>query len=114
MDINSVKEALLEISDISTEELEGFSRIIEDAVSATERALGETDSPRAVMLAAARANYSIALSGRGDDGITSFKAGDVSVTKRANTLENAKALYLNILASCADISPDEQFAFMAV
>lgn len=114
IELAAVKEALAQISDISAEEIEGFTRIIENAVSAVEGVLDSTDSDRAVMLAAARANYDIALSGRGDDGITAFKAGDISVTKKANVLENARLFYMNTLASCADITADEGFVFMTV
>ena len=112
-DTERVKEVLLSISNLDSETVESYLPLIENAVAYVNSKSGVYDDSRATMLAAARANYSISLA-IGGDGITGFRAGDVSITQKSNAAENARQLLISAEEACSDIISDTGFAFRTV
>ena len=67
-----------------------------------------------IFLCAAKAYYRYMLTNQ-SDGITSFKAGDVSYSlDTSSALENARAIYNFALEQCASLIKNNHFAFEAV
>ena len=112
-DVESVKAVLRSISSLDDETIDAYTPLIENAVAYVNSKSGREDDGRATMLAAARANYSISLV-LGGDGVTGFKAGDVSITQTSNASETAKQLLISAEESCSDIMSDSGFAFRTV
>ena len=113
-----VKACLLSITHTDSETLESKRTLIENAISFVEkltRGYTGDDRDRVILLAAARANYYITLLDSDENGITSFKAGDVSFTKgKGSAAESAKAFYESTLAESADLVKSTDFVFKAV
>ncbi len=104
-----VKSCLKLFGDYSDEELEKYDVMIEEAAESVK-----DETEKAAMLAAARLNYKLALINGSGDGVTSFKAGDVSITQNDNSVEYAKSLFEQIAADCPELSDDSGFAFRTV
>ncbi len=113
-----VKTCLLSITQADSEELESKRTLIENAICYVEKITKdytEEDKSRVILLAAARANYYIALLDGNENGITSFKAGDVSFSKGKSSLsESAKTFYESTLAESADLVKSGDFVFRTV
>lgn len=77
--------------------------------------LDKSDEGKLALYLAAKTNYQLCLADF-NEGISSFKAGDVSISKSGPSLESAKALLDTTLkdASHIVIANDEGFAFMEV
>ena len=75
---------------------------------------GSTDYSGAALLAAARANYKIALIRRSGNSVTSFSAGDIKISENNSELENAKALLDEVSSECAALADVNGFAFRTV
>lgn len=117
IDINKVKGIVKIIGDFTDEDLDKYSVIIEntvDSVSATLVDGVDTDDSRVVYLAATRVNLEIALCQHSGDGVTSFKAGDISITESNDALNYAKLLFNNAKSDCAGLLIDDSFAFLGV
>lgn len=117
IEINNVKELVTQLSGLSDEELKGFNALIENIFQSFISSIEDKDgdSSKAELLAAAKINYEIALTNSESDGVTSFKAGDVSITKRGRaSAESAKALYLCVLKDCGEFAEDSNFDFRCV
>ena len=111
-----VKAGILLMGDLEEDEVEKFSTVISSAVSATEAVIKENaddNDPRVIQLAAAKAYYAICCAASQTDGITSFSAGDVSVTQKADTLSNAKCYYEMALNDCRTLLKPESVAQQA-
>ncbi len=110
-------EALEMLSPYSQEELMGYITLINAEKEAVENRLaelGEQPCVQSVMLAAARANYKIALVNQSADKVTHFKAGDISITEGSEALENAKRLLDEVSSACPQLCGGEGFAFECV
>lgn len=118
IDIENVKDTMKAIGDYDDSVLSEKEIVIENAISYIESLLSSSKDDvlqRAVMLAAARANYLFTLLNSNEAGISSFKAGDVSFTKQGNSLiDIARAFYENTLSDNADIIKDSCFDFRCV
>ena len=113
-----VKACLLSITQTDSETLESKRMLIENAVSYVEKltkGYSQEDKERVILLAAARANYYITLLDSSENGITSFKAGDVSFTKgQGSAAESARAFYESTLGESADLVKSGDFVFRTV
>ena len=117
MTVQQVTAVLLTISPYSAEVLATKSAVIENSIQSVTAMLkeGADDADdRAVYLAAARANYDLLLSDAGADSVSTFKAGDVSITENKSALQQAERLYQNAAAACAVLLTDSAFAFLSV
>ena len=108
-----LKKTVSDLTGLSAAELEDYSLIIENAAQAVKNMLSSPDCEKGVMLAAAKAAYEISLYRYGD-GVTSFKAGDVSFSMSGEAVKNAERAYNNALSDCRDIIKDSGFVFRAV
>lgn len=75
---------------------------------------GYENDPRLIQLAAAKAYYSIMCSAEFSGGVTSFKAGDVSVSERAGSVSGAERLLRFAMNDCKGLVRSECFAFLGV
>lgn len=117
MKTGEIIEALEVISPYSEEELLGYAILInaeKDAVETRLGELGKESSSKAVMLAAARVNYKIALINQSADKVTHFAAGDISITEGSEALDNAKKLLEEVSADCAELINGDGFVFKTV
>ena len=117
INIDNVIAKLKAISSLGDDEIESFDFIISQCVSSVESRVkdGASDGDeRLEMLCAAKANYDIALINDGGEDITSFSAGDLSISRNAGALSSAEKIYNSILADCTDIVLGEGFAFECV
>ena len=115
---NEVKECLEAITQLDSGEIERKHALIENAVCFVEGLIPEfeeKDRQRVVMLAAARANYYFALLNSSENGISSFKAGDVAFTKAGSGMvESARAFYESALSESTDLISRNGFIFRTV
>lgn len=112
--IEDVNEALKFIGDYSEDEIKKYSRVIENAVLSICGTADNCDDERLIYLCAVKANYDIVLITGSTDNVTSFTAGDVSITQGSTLTEHAKQLYMNALKDCSDLIKDSGFAFLGV
>lgn len=73
----------------------------------------QSNRQRALLLVAARIYYEISKIRVGSD-ISSFKAGDISVSSNDNEVERAKGIYFSALENAADLIEDVGFVFRSV
>ena len=116
--LEEVKDCLEAITQLEIAELERKEALIENAVCFVDGLIPEyeeKDKPRVIMLAAARANYYFSLLNSSENGISSFKAGDVAFTKAGESLvESAKAFYESTLSESTDLISSNGFVFETV
>lgn len=114
IDIERVIPVLAVLSGADSEELEQISPVIGNAVYVVSRLVKEEEhnSDRAVYLAGAKANYDLSLI-RNCDNVTSFSAGDVSITQD-RSYNPAKEILDETIKNASDIICDNGFAFMGV
>lgn len=112
--LERVMQILVEITGLKEVELEPYFLIISNAVNVTSMEIDEAchKQDRVIHYAAAKANYAISLV-KDDDGISSFSAGDVSITKN-NQNNSAKRFLEEAEKSVSDIIVDKGFAFLGV
>lgn len=112
-----VEKQLRLITDWDESQNEKYQSCIENAISCIAPLLkneeDENDS-RIVYLCAAKAYYRIVLTRSSDDGIVSFKAGDVSYETDASSLPKAKELYETALEDCSAMLESDGFVFRTV
>lgn len=117
INIDDVKSVAAVIGNYSDDELEKYSSLIECAVSAVSSMLKDDtfcSDTRVIYLAAAKANYDAVLASSCVGTVTSFTAGDVSISESAASVENAMTLLNNARLSCAELINDDGFAFLGV
>jgi hypothetical protein len=117
ININDVIPVTALLGNYSDEELEKYAALIENAVSVASSMLKDesmSKESKAIYLASAKANYDMALAMTGGDNVTSFKAGDVSISECSAFVENAKAIFEEAKVHCASLIKDECFAFLGV
>lgn len=115
-DCTLIKNDLMLIMGIDSEEADKYDSFIVNAASFVSSVLSRAEQEndgRIVRLCAAKAYPLIMLSAQGDD-IVSFKAGDISYTRSAGSLDNAKELYAIALEDCGGLIEGGSFAFKAV
>lgn len=67
-----------------------------------------------IRFCAVKAYYQIVLADNEDDGITSFKAGDVSYTKDSSSAERAEKMLKLAMRDCGELIKNSSFSFKAV
>ena len=116
-DCSLVKNELACIMNCGEEELEQYMPYINNSVSYVSSVMKNADDEndaRIIHLCAVRAFYCILLTQSTSDGITSFKAGDVSYTMDMSALKGARVLLDMAVQSCSNLIKTEGFAFEAV
>lgn len=113
---DEVRNILKSLGDLSDEELDTYSMVINNCVyTVSSHIKSETENDERISyLAAAKANYEIALARSGSDRVTTFKAGDVSISESDSFIEYAKELFESAKHDCSDLISDEGFAFLGV
>ncbi len=116
-DLSKVREEFITLSSLSEEEAEKQESLIYMETEYTNSLLKSSDDENnssVIFLCAARSFYRYVLTNQ-SDGITSFKAGDVSYSLDASSaLENARAIYEFALEQCTSLIKNSSFAFEAV
>lgn len=114
--IERVKGLVKSLSGYDDSELEEFSEIISTSVQCAQQQIndeGQHSNPLVEMLAAAMANYQLAIINMGD-GVTAFTAGDVSINQSADSIKNARLLLDDAKENVAELIADSGFAFLGV
>ncbi|MFR5875371.1 MAG: hypothetical protein ACLUFN_02650 [Eubacterium sp.] len=117
INVDDVKDAMAALGNYNDDKLERYSALIECAASVVSSMLKEESlckDSRAIFLAAAKANYDAALSSSCADRVTSFTAGDISISESTSSVDNAKALFDDAKLNCALLIVDDSFAFLGV
>lgn len=116
-DCSLVKKELTFLMRCEEEETDEYMSYINNSVKYVSTVIKNPDyenDARIIYLCAVKAFYCIVLTRGADDGITSFKAGDVSYTKDMSVLSSAKALLNMAERDCSDLMKTEGFTFEAV
>lgn len=114
--IERVKALVKSLGGYDDSELEEFSEIILTSVQCAQQQIkdeGQHSNPLVEMLAAAMANYQLAIINMGD-GVTAFTAGDVSINQSADSIKNARLLLDEAKENVAELIADRGFAFLGV
>lgn len=99
---------------------EKYKTIIEgsaEAVRLTVKNPQDENDPRVIQLAAANAYYAIMCTADYSDGITSFSAGDVSISEARDTADGALRLLNAAKEACRSLIHNDGyggFAFLSV
>ncbi len=116
-DLTLIKKDFILLSSYTSEEAKQFESIMlmeAEYVDSLLKSSEDENKTCVVFLCAARAYYQCLLTNQ-SDGVTSFKAGDVSYSLDLNeTVKNARAILDFALAKCAPIMKDENFAFEVI
>ncbi len=115
-----VFNTLIHIKDISQDDYEkavDLCRQCFDSVKSELKSGVDISDPRIINAAAAQAFYFLCLKEKNDiqQGETSFKAGDISITQKESEtnakLEEAKSLYENAVKKLSPLKEDNGFFF---
>lgn len=115
-DKSKVSEYLIQISKKSEEELEAFSGIIDFGIKTVFEMLKSSEyenDERILFLTAAFINTFISECSDGSAQITSFSAGDVSITQSAAS-SSADEIYKKAYEAASGLINDGAFAFMGI
>ena len=111
VDYTEVMNELQQIAAFTPEELTRYRSLIEAAADTVDK----EDPAHAVLIAAARANYQIALLQSAGDGVSSFKAGEVSISEtKSSAVSAAKAFLTAVEAQYSAAAAGNGFAFQSV
>lgn len=116
MNTEKVLEILRAIGNFTENEVKKYSSLVEINMHPfAENEYDESDEALLEYFVATKTNYQIALAS-GDSEISSFKAGDVSITSstNGNAVKNAKALLDDACASISHLVADKSFYFREV
>ena len=116
MNTEKVLEILRAIGNFTEDEVKKYSSLVEINMHPfAENEYDESDEALLEYFVATKTNYQIALAS-GDREISSFKAGDVSITSSTNgiAVKNAKALLDDACASISHLVADKSFYFREV
>lgn len=84
-------------------------------MEAAAAGVAKENPAHAALIAAARVNYQIALLQSADDGVSSFKAGDVSISETKSSAVNAARDFLTAVeAQYSVTAAGDGFAFRSV
>lgn len=117
IDAQLVKESLKLLTGFDDEETESYMPVLNAAIASVSAMLkddAEENDPRVIQLAAAKAYCGICRSATGSGGITSFSAGDVSLTMKDSAADDSSAYLAAALADCEGLIKDSGFAFLSV
>lgn len=118
MDYEKVKEYLMAMGNLSAEDIEKYKFILDASVTSVLDILNDSADvadDRIMQLMASRAYLKICCVDGTENGVTSFKAGDVSYTEKAGAaLDGAREIYALALADCSQFISDAGFAFLGV
>ncbi len=116
-DLSLIKKDFIILSSYSEEEAKQFEPFMEaeaEYVSSLLKNKEDENKACVVFLCAARAYYQCFLTNQ-SDGISSFKAGDISYSlDTSEALNNARAICDFALAKCSAFLKDENFAFEVI
>lgn len=115
-DKSKVSEYLIQISKKSEEELEAFSGIIDFGIKTVFEMLKSSEyenDERILFFTAAFINIFISECSDGSAQITSFSAGDVSITQSAAS-SSADEIYKKAYEAASGLINDGAFAFMGI
>ena len=116
-DLVKVKKDFITLSSLSEEEAGKYESLIymeTEYINSLLKNDGDENKNTVVFLCAARAYYQYVLTNQ-SEGITSFKAGDVSYSiDTSSNLENAKAICNFAFEQCTSLIKDKGFTFEAV
>lgn len=116
MNIEKATEILCKFANLSKEEAEKYSDLIKlNYYPFLNKEYGENEENLIACFVAAKTNYQIALI-QSDNEISSFTAGEVSVStsSNSNAQTNAKILYENAYEDIAHLAQDKGFYFRGV
>lgn len=116
-DLSLVKNELYKVLNCDEAQILEYEGYINNAVICVNSLLKNSENEndiRIVNLCAMKAYYQIALTNCDDDGITSFKAGDISYTKDMSSVTKARELLNLAISDCGDLISRRGFAFKAV
>lgn len=116
MNTEKVLEILRAIGNFTEDEVKKYSSLVEINMHPfAENEYDESDEALLEYFVATKTNYQIALAS-GDSEISSFKAGDVSITSSTDgiAVKNAKALLDDACASISHLVADKSFYFREV
>ncbi len=118
MDLQKIKDYLMAMGDFTAEEIEKYGFILESSVTSVLDLLkdsADVNDARIMLLMAAKAYYKICCLPSFSDGVTSFSAGDVSITEKEGiALNGAKEIYNTALSDCREFINDNSFAFLGI
>lgn len=116
-DLSKIKAEFITLSSLSEEDAGRYQSLIEmecEYINSLLKSSDDENNSCVIFLCAAKAYYRYMLTNQ-SDGITSFKAGDVSYSlDTSSALENARAIYNFALEQCASLIKNNHFAFEAV
>lgn len=114
MTIDEVTGLLRIISDFSDEEIEYYSPLVQMYFNQYRNIDAEQgDRDKLVYLVASRIYYEISKLRINSD-ISSFKAGDITVTSRESDIQRAKRVYEAALENAGGLVEDTGFVFKGV
>ena len=112
-DLSLIKKDFILLSSYTNEQASRFESIMEMEAEYVDSLLKNSDDDNkacVVFLCSARAYYQCLLTNQ-SDGVSSFKAGDVSYSLDLNeAVKNARAIVDFALAKCAPLLKDDSFA----
>lgn len=118
MNYEKIKEYLMAMGNFSAEDMDKYKFILDASVTSVLDMLNDTadvTDDRILQLMASRAYLKICCLDKVENGVTSFKAGDVSYTEKESTaLDGAREIYNLALADCSQFINDSGFAFLGV
>ncbi len=118
MNRDNVINFVCEIGGFNSDELSEYESLISLIInSITSKVKKETylSDSRLEYYAGVKIYFFILASGASIvDNTTVFKAGEVSISKSAKSIESAKALLNSAYCDCADLIKDVNFAFFSV
>ena len=114
-DLSKIKEEFITLSSLGEEDAGKYQSLIEmecEYINSLLKSSDDENNSCVIFLCAAKAYYRYMLTNQ-SDGITSFKAGDVSYSlDTSSALENARAIYNFALEQCASLIKNNHFAFV--
>lgn len=114
MNTGNIVEKFELLSDVESTEAVKWRSVIDDACAyvyskITKKELSASDNRRLEFLCAVYAYRLYAMCRKSE--VSSFKAGDVTVTSSADEVEKAEKLLQDQLAKCSDLITQERFLF---
>lgn len=116
MSVEEIIGVLKVISDLSEKEIEYYKALIEMYASPyLDTEYGDKEKKRMMLFVAAKIYYEISKM-RISSEITSFKAGEVSISSadRIDPCEKARLIYQSALEGVTDLIEDNGFEFLGV
>jgi hypothetical protein len=115
MSIDDILNSLSLIGNYSEDEVEKYRSFAEKNLMLVGNVEihDEADWVRLDYLVAAKTNYEIALMKAGESNVTSFTAGDVSITE-SDSVNTAREIYYSALADASDLVGDNGFEFRSI